>query len=138
MDKERLSKIVQTCGVEFYDAETVVEGERKIFRVYIHSASGVTIDKCEEVSKILSPIFDVEPPVGGNYVLEVSSPGIERSLKNPEHFKMSVGELVKIRAQEGIKCEGKLLEADDEGVVIEGCEKVKYENISRARTYFVW
>ncbi len=57
--------------------------------------SGVTLDDCEAVSRLLSPILDVEEPVSGKWFLEVSSPGLERKLTKPRHFALSVGELVK-------------------------------------------
>lgn len=85
-DRENMVKIVESCGVSVYDTEVVTEFEKRIFRLYITSKEGINLDKCAEVSRILSPIFDVEPPLEGEYTLEVSSPGIERKLLKPEHF----------------------------------------------------
>ena len=79
-DRDNMVKIVESCGVSVYDTEVVTEFEKRIFRLYITSKEGISLDKCAEVSRILSPIFDVEPPLEGEYTLEVSSPGIERKL----------------------------------------------------------
>ena len=62
-----------------------------IFRVIVTSKDGVNLDKCAEISRLISPILDIDEPMGGKYNLEVSSPGIERKFKKPEHFIASVG-----------------------------------------------
>ena len=122
IDTEQLIKIVEGCGVSLYDTEIVSEFDKKIFRIYITSKEGINLDKCAEVSRILSPIFDVEPPLEGEYLFEVSSPGIERKLIKPEHFSASVGEKVKIKLKNKEKFIG----------ILEGFEKntlqVRIEN----------
>ncbi|MDR0408367.1 MAG: ribosome maturation factor RimP [Campylobacteraceae bacterium] len=134
---ENIEKLIENCGVKLYDAESVTENGRKIFRIYITSEDGINLGKCEEISKILSPIFDLNPPVSGHYYLEVSSPGIERSLKLPKHFKASIGEKVKIRLDNDESIEGAIKDADDDGVEIDK-KKILYKNIKKARTYFEW
>jgi ribosome maturation factor RimP len=78
---EQITKIVESCGVSLYDTEVANEFDKKIFRIYITSKEGINLDKCAEISRILSPIFDLEPPLEGEYLFEVSSPGIERKLR---------------------------------------------------------
>ena len=85
-DRDNMIKIVESCGVNVYDTEVVSEFDKRIFRLYITSKEGISLDKCAEVSRILSPIFDVEPPLEGEYTFEVSSPGIERKLTKPEQY----------------------------------------------------
>ena len=94
---EQITKIVESCGVSLYDTEVANEFDKKIFRIYITSKEGINLDKCAEISRILSPIFDLEPPLEGEYLFEVSSPGIERKLTKPEHYSASIGEKVKIK-----------------------------------------
>ena len=141
IDKEQICKIVESCGVFLYDTEVATEFDKKIFRVYITSKEGISLDKCEEVSRILSPIFDLEPPVSGEYFLEVSSPGIERSLLKPEHFSASIGEKVKIKLKDKEKFIG-ILEGFEDNVlsvrVDEALKTVRLETIEKARTYFEW
>jgi len=139
---ENLENILKECDVHLYDTELTSENNKKIFRIYITSKEGFTLDKCTEVTKILSPIFDVEPPVSGQYNLEISSPGIERNLKKPKHFKASIGELVKVKLINKDRIEGELVIATDEEIAILDSDKkqirIKYEDIDKARTYFEW
>jgi len=138
---EDIKAVCESVGVTLYDVETVRENDENIFRVNIVSKDGIDIDKCAHVSRLLSPLFDVTPPMSGEYRLEVSSPGIERSLKTPEHFMLSIGEKVKVTTRDGEKLKGELIEAnenefvlkmDDEEVVFE------YPQIKKSRTFFEW
>ena len=84
--EEQIKLIVENSGLKLYDIVTKKEHERNIFRVVVTSKDGVNLDKCAEISRLISPILDIDEPMGGKYNLEVSSPGIERKLKKPEHF----------------------------------------------------
>jgi len=141
IDTEQLIKIVEGCGVSLYDTEIVSEFDKKIFRIYITSKEGINLDKCAEVSRILSPIFDVEPPLEGEYLFEVSSPGIERKLIKPEHFSASVGEKVKIKLKNKEKFIG-ILEGFEKNTLQVRLEnelkEIALEEIEKARTYFEW
>lgn len=141
IDTEQLIKIVESCGVSLYDTEVASEFDKKIFRIYITSKEGINLDKCAEVSRILSPIFDVEPPLEGEYLFEVSSPGIERKLLKPEHFSASVGEKVKIKLKNKEKFIG-ILEGFENNTLQVRIEKelkeIALEEIEKARTYFEW
>jgi len=141
--KETIVNILHDCGVELYDLETVSEFEQKIFRIYITSAKEkVNLDKCAEVTKILSPILDLEPPVNGVYTLEVSSPGIERPLKKMEHYIGSIGEDVKIKLINTDKIIGKLDSVEDSKLRITEYDGevtvIPMEDIEKARTYYKW
>ena len=110
------------------------------FRVYITKDGGVSLDDCEKVSRLLSPIFDVTPPVSGDYNLEVSSPGLERKLSKPSHFKASVGELVKVQT-EAEKFAGRLVKANEESIAVEneeGIFEINISDIKKAKTYLEW
>ncbi|MBE2984383.1 ribosome maturation factor RimP [Campylobacter sp. RM9344] len=135
-----LQELVKQCGVELYDTEIANENSKVIYRVYITKEGGVSLDECESVSRLLSPIFDVTPPVSGEYTLEVSSPGLERKLSLPKHFKASIGELVKVQAAE-LKILGRLVKADEENICIENDEgifEIKILDIKKAKTYLEW
>lgn len=141
---QNLEKLVNGCGVELYDSEITSENGRSIYRIYITKKDGVNLDDCEKVSRLLSPIFDVEPPIKGDYVLEVSSPGLERRLEKITHFKSSVGELAKITALingENQKIKGKILVANDDEIELEvdnQTVKIKIADIKKAKTYIEW
>jgi len=138
---EDIQAVCERVGVSLYDTETVREFDENVFRIYIVSENGIDVDKCAHVSRLLSPLFDVHPPMQGEYRLEVSSPGIERALKTPEHYRLSIGSKVKLTTKEGEKVRGELIEANEENFVlrIEDQEIVfDYPQIKKARTYFEW
>ncbi len=84
-------------GCEVWDIELGRGGKGAwILRVYLDRPGGVTIDDCEAVSKDLSARLDVEDPIEHRYILEVSSPGITRSLSEEAHFRKSIGFLARI------------------------------------------
>ena len=139
--ENEISKIVKASGGEYYDSEVVTEQGEKIFRVYITKEEGVDLDLCAEISNALSPFLDVHPPISSAYRLEVSSPGIERKLRKPEHFKSAVGEKVKLKVPGQDRRKGTLKSADEHGVTIEtkhGEEQYDYSEIKTAKTYFDW
>ena len=137
-----LETAIKWCGVDVYDIEKLRENENYILRVSITSPDGVNLDKCAQVSNVISPILDIYEPMSSKYNLEVSSPGIERKLKNPKQFKASIGELVEIKDFEKNKVKGKLASANDESITIEledGENKsYNYSDVSQAKTYFQW
>ncbi len=138
---EQITKIVESCGVSLYDTEVATEFDKRIFRIFITSKEGISLDKCEEISRILSPIFDVEPPLDGEYFFEVSSPGIERKLTKPEHFVASLGEKIKLKLKDKEKFIG-ILEKFENNVLyvlVEGeLKEIPLESIDKVRTYFEW
>jgi ribosome maturation factor RimP len=138
---ETLEAILEDNGVKLYDMELTEENDQKIFRVYITSDETITLDKCADISHIISPIIDLNPPTNDTYFLEVSSPGIERALKKPKHFINSIGETIKLKTNSSKKIIAKLVNADEDGITLEyngKKESLKYSDINKARTYFEW
>lgn len=88
---------VKALGFELVDSELAGSGRNAVLRVYIDGPRGVTVDDCAQVSRQLSAILDVEDPFPERYVLEVSSPGLDRPLVKHEDFERFVGERVKVR-----------------------------------------
>jgi ribosome maturation factor RimP len=139
--EESIEMTVNGCGVELYDIITTKENDRDIFRVYITAKDGVSLDKCAEISRLLSPVLDVDEPMYGKYNLEVSSPGIERKLKKPRHFIVSIGDKVRIKDFEKNILTGELVSADENEIKLKtehGEEIITYDEISSASTYFEW
>ena len=95
--EELLLPIVQNAGVEIYDVEYVKEGSDWYLRVYIDKPEGVNIGDCETVSRALSDKLDEKDFIDDAYILEVSSPGLGRTLKKDKHLEKSLGEEVEIR-----------------------------------------
>ncbi len=141
IDNETIKNIVEDNGVFLYDIELTEENDQKIFRIYITKKDGITLDDCSKITKIISPIIDINPPTNEHYFLEVSSPGINRSLKKPIHFINSIGETIKIKTIHAKKYIAKLLKADENNIVIEDKNKettIPYSEISKANTYIKW
>ena len=138
---DTIESIVQQNGFEFYDSELVTENDRLYFRVYIIKEGGVTLDDCSKISRIISPILDVDEPTSSEYIFEVSSPGVERKLTKQKHFMNSIGENVKIKTTLKEKYMGFIKSADSSGIVINVENKdvvINYGDILSAKTYFVW
>ena len=132
-----IENIVKENGCELYDIEISEEGGNKFFRIYITKPGGVSLNDCEAINNLLSPIFDIEEPIKDKYFLEVSSPGIERKLTKKEHFEKSIGENVKVITLEGEKIKGVLKSFDGEVAEI-GNERVNFDDIKKAKTYVDW
>jgi len=136
-----IEKIVASHGAKLYDIEIAKEFDENIYRVYILKDGGVSIDLCTDISRDISPLLDVEPPMSGEYRFEVSSPGIERKLTKPQHFINSIGEKVKAKILGGKKTKGTLIDANEDGIKIEnkdGIEEFNYDQLGTVKTYFEW
>lgn len=92
-----LIPIAQANGVEIYDVEYVKEGADWYLRAYIDKPEGVNIIDCENVSRALSDALDKADFIPDAYILEVSSPGLGRTLKKDKHLQKSIGEEVEIK-----------------------------------------
>ena len=92
-----IESAVQGLGYELVGVEYLPQGRRSLLRVYIDTPGGVTVDDCERVSHQVSGVLDVEDPIRGQYVLEVSSPGLDRPLFTAEHFQRFAGSRVRLR-----------------------------------------
>ncbi|CAA6819404.1 MAG: FIG000325: clustered with transcription termination protein NusA [uncultured Sulfurovum sp.] len=137
----QIAKIIEANGAALYDTEVVTEFEETIYRVLITKVGGVNLDLCATISHELSPFLDVHPPMSQAYRLEISSPGIERKLAKPVHFKNAIGEKVKLKLGGGEKLKGELKSADNDGIVImtkQGDETFKYTELNTSKTYFDW
>ncbi|NLI93285.1 MAG: ribosome maturation factor RimP [Peptococcaceae bacterium] len=134
---------VNELGLELVDVEYVKEGAHWYLRIYIDKEGGVDIDDCAAVSHRMSDILDKENPIPQAYMLEVSSPGIERPLRKREDYEKYKGELVSIYSIEpyqGFSCfTGNLIGLIDESVVLEyeGQEiAIPFDLIERAHLAF--
>jgi len=118
-----LEPTIDRLGYELTDVELKLGGRSGLLRLYIDKEGGVDIDDCEAVSHQVSAILDVEDPIPGNYTLEVSSPGLDRTLTKPAHFKRFMGEDIKVRLRFPVdgrrNFRGALKSADDENIEVE-------------------
>lgn len=120
--EELLLPIAEANGVEIYDVEYAKEGSDFYLRAYIDKAEGVNINDCENVSRALSDALDAKDFIPDAYILEVSSPGLGRTLKKDRHLEKSIGEEVELKLYKPVdKCKefvGELIRFDDKAIVI--------------------
>lgn len=120
---DKIENIVVKQGFDLYHLEYVREGGQNILRVYIDKDTGVALNDCVSVSRLVSEMLDVEDPIVEEYTLEVSSPGVFRTLFTKKHFEryMNTEVAVKLSALvEGKKkIEGVLKRFDGESLTIE-------------------
>lgn len=110
------------------------------------SPGGVDLDTLSLATRLISRELDHDDPVPGQYTLEVSSPGLERPLRRPEHFQREVGKAITVRLSDVVDGErrlhGRLAEATADGIALAldggGERRIAYAQIDRARTVFVW
>jgi len=133
---------VTSLGFECVEVTFAAEAGRRILRVTLDSPQGVTLDECAAVSRKLGAVLDDCSDVGGGYYLEVSSPGINRSLTKPEHFQRFLGERAKIRLKEkldgGSTVTGVLRGLHGDVLTVEttvGLKEVPLDQIARARLH---
>ena len=118
-----LEPTIERLGYELTDLELKLGGRDGLVRVFIDKDDGIDIDDCEAVSRQVSAILDVEDPLPGHYTLEVSSPGLDRTLTKPAHFQRFMGEDVRVKLRFPLdgrrNFRGALKSADDEHIEVE-------------------
>ena len=126
VDKGRLLELLEPAvaalGYELADLDAHF-GRRGLLRLYIDRDGGVTVDDCQRVSEQIGALLDVEDPLPGSYVLEVSSPGFDRRLRTPAHFERFRGEQARIELKDALdgrrNFTGKLAGVEGHEVLIE-------------------
>lgn len=109
--------LAQELGLALWDVQFVKEGADWVLRLIIDKDGGVSIDDCVDMTHAIDPVLDREDPISQEYLLEVSSPGLERKLSRPEHFEAWLGKPVRAKLirplEDGSRVlEGLLLGAD--------------------------
>lgn len=94
---ELLKPILEPKNYELVDVEFVKEGSNWFLKIYIDKEGGITIDDCEFVSRAIEKELDEADPIPQAYILEVSSPGLDRPLKKKRDFERNIGKLVEVK-----------------------------------------
>jgi ribosome maturation factor RimP len=110
------AEFLKENDLTLWDCEFVKEGRDWYLRVFVDRTDGeyVSTDDCEKVSEFLSEALDERDPIEQNYYLEVSSPGMDRELVKPEHFRACIGQEVEVKTYVPLKVSGKLTEEEGE------------------------
>lgn len=140
--EEISAPVIDEMGLDLVDVEFAKEGGRWILRIFIDKPGGVGHSDCEAVSKRLDTLLDEKDPIPQSYYLEVSSPGIERPLKNLRDFQRFKGQMVRVTTFTPLegrkKFTGKLGEVSEGAVIIEeegGNTAVPMDQIASARLH---
>jgi ribosome maturation factor RimP len=136
--------VVAATGVELVD----VEYRSGVVLVTIDRPDGVDLEILTTVNRVVSELLDARDPIPGTYTLEVSSPGVERTLRRPAHFTRAVGETISVKTRPQVpgnrRLTGRLAAADEQGIELEveghpdGRVRLAYSDLDRARTVFAW
>src|SRR4051812_48974496 len=137
-----VTPLLDDLGLEIYD----IEHAGGVLRISVDKPGGVDLDAIALATRVVSRQLDHDDPIPGRYTLEVTSPGIERPLRTPEHFGRAVGQIVNLRTHPEVegdrRARGELLMTDATGITMrteDGTERsIRYEHIERARTVFEW
>ena len=136
-----IEPVINSIDIELDGIEFDRMKGKALMRVFIEKEEGITIADCERVSREIEAVLDVEDPIPYSYVLEVSSPGLDRPIRRSEDFKRFTGKTIRAVTNEPVGKEtffiGKLVEADDNQIVLllpkDRKITIPYNNISKAR-----
>lgn len=142
--KKKITELADSLAgqyaVDIVDVELAGSSRKPLIRIFIDKENGVTLDDCGKFSRALSALLDVEDPIPTSYILEVSSPGLDRPLKVMRDFERSIGKLVRIvtrtKIDEQYVFTGRLARVEGENIILSFDDKemeIPFDQISRAR-----
>ena len=143
--RQLVTPTADELGYYIWDVEFVKEGADKYLRITIDNEEGITIEDCEKFHRAIDPVLDEADPIPEAYILEVSSPGIERDLKCDEHIYACTDWDVEVKLyapRDGVKqFRGVLLGLDESGeniLVACGGEEISFKKseVAKISTYF--
>jgi ribosome maturation factor RimP len=141
---DAVEPVVSALGLELYDVEVMGSGRASVVRVLVDRPGGIDLDAVGAASEAISPVLEhdrVARSLPSTYALEVSSPGLERPLRRPEHYQGAIGTTVSVKTS-GRRTRGVIVEADDDAFVLaadDGTqERISYPDVVQARTVFEW
>jgi ribosome maturation factor RimP len=140
-----LERYVSAEGIELDDVEVLGRGPARLVRVTVDAGDGLDVERIAEVSRGVSRLLDAEDTLDGSYTLEVSSPGLERRLRRPDHYRKSIGREVILKTVEPIggasSHRGILCDVTDSAAVVtvDGVDRtIPFAVVAKARTVFRW
>ncbi len=140
--KELAEPALSATGLELVDLETAGDAKKPRLRVVVDKPGGVNVDDCAELNRFLSDILDVHDLIPDSYVLEVSSPGLDRPLKKADHFAWAVGREVRLNLRRSISgnnvAVGRLIAFDGRELTLTTGDEsriIPLEDVARARLH---
>lgn len=140
--RELVEPMLTSAGLELWDLGV----SAGLVRILVDRPGGVDLDALDGIARRISVALDAHDEVApsGRYHLEVGSPGVERTLRTPDHFRRFVGALVSVKTTEPVdgsrRFQGVVVDADDQGVALDGAgpSRLAYHQIEKARTVLAW
>jgi ribosome maturation factor RimP len=131
-----LEPVVSAAGFDLEDLTVSAAGKRSVVRVLVDKDGGVTLDDVADVSRLVSEALDAadeqDPTLlGASYVLEVSSPGVDRPLTEPRHWRRNVGRLVTATLRDGASADGRITAVGDDGVTLDEQRLLPWDTVAR-------
>lgn len=132
-----LAPVVSTAGLDLEGVELASAGRRRVIRVYVDRDGGVDLDTVAEISQAVSGVLDRSDLLGNTpYVLEVSSPGVDRPLTLPRHWRRSIGRLVRVSLVGGDPRTGRVLAVDESAITLDesgAARRIAFAEIAAGR-----
>ena len=142
---ELLNGYLEAEDLELDDLEMIGQDRGSVLRVTVDMEGGVGVDRLAETSRGLARLIDEDDRLQKSYTLEVTSPGLERKLRRPQHFVKSIGREVTVKTHQEIEGErahrGMLESADETACVVtveDNNRSIPYAAVASARTVFRW
>lgn len=147
--EERVEELIQPevekLGYELYDVEYAKEGKDYFLRIFIDKSKGIDLEDCEIVNNAINELLDTADYIKQQYFLEVSSPGIERTLRKDRHLKENIEKEVVVNLFQAIngkkQIEGKLVQFDFNSITLQTNEQdvvIERKSISLIKTKYNW
>lgn len=137
--KNLISPVVKQLGYELWGCEYLAQGKHSVLRIYIDKPEGIGVEDCQEVSRQISALLDVEDPIPGNYNLEISSPGIPKPLFYEWQYERYLGEPIQVKTYKPVngkrKFVGVIVSVSDTGLVLDldsEHQEILFSNIVKA------
>lgn len=132
-----LTPAIATLGLDLEGISVTTAGRRRLLRITVDGDGGISLDQVAQVSHTVSETLDASELMGEQpYVLEVSSPGVDRPLTEPRHWRRATGRLVRANLADGSEVMGRVLVVDETGAVLDfvgGDRRVSFTEVTRAR-----
>lgn len=135
-----IQEVVSGLGFELWGMEFLSQGKHSVLRVYIENENGINVDDCAKVSHQVSALLDVENVIRGEYILEISSPGLDRILFKPDQYLHYCGDTLQLSLKAPIdgasKVKGELMAVEADHIVVKtdkGELSISFDQIQKAR-----
>ena len=134
---------IEKNGYDLYDVEYAKEGKKYFLRIFIDKPDGIDLKDCEKVNNLIDDLLDEADYIKEQYFLEVSSPGIERTIRKDKHLKQNIGKEVYVKlfrkdTKKKKEYQGILKDFNENEIVLENEKPIERKNIAQIKTVYDW